>query len=130
MKTTLRLLLVNSCFLLGCGDETPTRAEPDPTATGLWTGTMSTGALSLVLEEAPDGSLSGGATLRTGPVTSIGFWVTGTHAYPDLVVELESQCAFCPVTDPWVLRATLDDDVIEGILDMEDSEESVTLARQ
>lgn len=118
---------------LSCSGGPSGLGGPVPTVTGVWSGPMTAGTLTLVLEEAADKSVSGsGRLVRSSPIGGFeNFTVTsGTHRFPDLTIVLTSQCAFCPPF-AWTYEARVTEDAISGNLEGDGlAEEPVTLQRQ
>lgn len=73
-----------------CGGDDDGPMEPaTPTLDGSWTGTNDGATFQLTLNEAEDGSVTGGGNVSSD-AESASLDVTGTHVHPDVTLQMTS----------------------------------------
>jgi hypothetical protein len=84
-RTLSRLfLLLPLCVILAaCGDDA-IEPEADPTVSGIWSGTSGATTLTLTMNEAADGTVTG-----SGGLAGVALGIrSGTHVFPNLSLVL------------------------------------------
>jgi len=120
-------------LLAGCGDDEPMPPE-DPKLTGTWTGQVdvlgSPADIKLEVTEDDDGKVTGTMTYTVLGQSGSGP-VTGTHNYPNVMLNLKITFAGQELTGSYTARLDTDDpDRMEGTFRTDDGTITGSLAME